>query len=121
MRLGLLASIAWATLAIHGGWANEVAEARKLATRYQAEVEVRLPDDSRVDLLSKTYAIEVDWAPKWAEAIGQSIHYSLLTDKKPAVILLLKDPATEWKHLVRAATVCGKLGITLYIEPVAKQ
>ena len=101
--------------------ANELTQARRLAAKYSAQVEVRLPDDSRVDLLSDTHAIEVDWAPKWAEAVGQAIHYSLLADKKPAVILLLRDPATEWRHLVRAAQVCGRLGIVLYVEPVSER
>lgn len=101
--------------------ANELTQARRLAAKYSAQVEVRLPDDSRVDLLSDTHAIEVDWAPKWAEAVGQAIHYSLLADRKPAVILLLRDPATEWRHLVRAAQVCGRLGIVLYVEPVRER
>lgn len=101
--------------------ANELTQARRLAAKYSAQVEVRLPDDSRVDLLSGTHAIEVDWAPKWAEAVGQAIHYSLLAGKKPAVILLLRDPATEWRHLVRAAQVCGRLGIVLYVEPVSER
>lgn len=101
--------------------ANELTQARRLAAKYSAQVEVRLLDDSRVDLLSGTHAIEVDWAPKWAEAVGQAIHYSLLADRKPAVILLLRDPATEWRHLVRAAQVCGRLGIVLYVEPVSER
>lgn len=49
------------------------------------------------------------------------IVYSLLADRKPAVILLLRDPATEWRHLVRAAQVCGRLGIVLYVEPVSER
>lgn len=95
---------------------GELEQCRRLAPKYEAEAEVQLDDDSRVDLLSDQYAIEVDWAPKWAESIGQSIHYSLLTGKKPAVLLLVKDPGREWRHLVRAARVCGHLGIMLYVE-----
>jgi len=96
--------------------ATEIEEARKLAPKYHAKTEVVLSDGSRVDLLSDEYAIEVDWAPKWAESIGQSVHYGLLTGRKPAVILLLKDPVHEWPELVRAARVCGHLGIALFIE-----
>lgn len=120
MRRTGLVGLAWCCLACLGA-ANELEQARVLAPKYAAQVEVRLPDDSRVDLLTATQAIEVDWAPKWAEAIGQATHYSILTDKKPAVILLLKDPANEWKHLVRAAQVCGRLGIVLYVEPVSAE
>ena len=99
---------------------DELAECRRLAPKYDAQVEVKLADDTRVDLLNDEYAYEVDWAPKWAEAVGQSVHYGLMTNRKPAVILLLKDPSTEWKHLVRAARVCGRLEITLHIEEVMK-
>jgi len=92
--------------------------AKELAAKFNAEIEVVLYDDSRVDLLSETHAFEIDWAPKHAEAIGQAVHYSLITDRKPGVILLLTDPATEWRHLVRAARVCGHLGIELHVEKV---
>lgn len=95
---------------------GEVEQCRRLAPKYDATAEVRLVDDSRVDLINNQYAIEVDWSPKWAEAIGQSIHYSLMSGKDPAVLLLVKDPKEEWRHLVRAARVCGHLGIMLYVE-----
>ncbi len=37
------------------------------------------PDNSRTDCISATHAIEVDFSTKWAEAIGQALHYSLWT------------------------------------------
>lgn len=100
---------------------GELEQCRRLAPKYHAKAEVRLSDDSRVDLINDRYAIEVDWSPKWAEAIGQSIHYSLLSGKDPAVLLLVKDPKDEWRHLVRAARVCGHLGIMLYVEEQVAQ
>jgi len=102
-------------------YGSELEEARRLAPKYHAKTEVVLSDGSRVDLLSDKYAIEVDWAPKWAESIGQSVHYGLLTDRKPAVLLLLKDPVKEWPELVRAARVCGHLGIMMFVEQVKGQ
>lgn len=99
-------------------WAGELEECARLASKYQAETEVRLEDGSRVDLLTPTHSIEVDYPKKWAESIGQSLHYAELTGKKPGVILLLSDPKTEWQFLVRAARLCGKYGITLYIEEI---
>lgn len=44
-----------------------------------------------VDCLSEAFAIEVDWADKWAEAIGQSMYYAAETGKKPAIILLCRS------------------------------
>jgi hypothetical protein len=52
------------------------------------EREVTLPDRTRVDLLTPDYAIEVDRARKWAQAVGQSLHYARMTDRRPAIVLL---------------------------------
>lgn len=62
--------------------------------------EVVLWDTTRVDCLAKDYAIEFDFAKKWAESIGQSLYYSKLTGKKPAVALILTAP-TDYKYVKR--------------------
>lgn len=41
--------------------------------------------------MTKDYAIEFDFAKKWAESIGQSLYYAKMTGKKPAVALILTD------------------------------
>ena len=61
----------------------------------KGEIEVKLPDKTRVDCLTDEYAIEFDWAPKWAEGIGQSLYYAKMTGKKPAIALILKKPQDE--------------------------
>ena len=38
-------------------------------------------DFTRVDCLTNTHAIEFDFADKWAESIGQALHYSYMTGK----------------------------------------
>jgi hypothetical protein len=97
--------------------ADEQAECERLAPKYDAEVEVILWDRTRVDLLTPKYAIEVDWARKWAEAIGQATWYGIVTDRQPAVLLLAR-PGKDDRHLFRATAVCAKLGYRLFIEPV---
>ena len=77
-------------------------------------LEVRLQDGTRCDIVTKTHAIEADYAKKWAQAIGQSLHYSELLGKKPG-ILILKRSDSEWRHLVRVARLCGKYDITLWV------
>lgn len=62
--------------------------------------EVVLWDMTRVDCLAKDYAIEFDFAKKWAESIGQSLYYSKLTGKKPAVALILTSP-TDYRYVKR--------------------
>ena len=59
---------------------------RVLAPKYKADPKVTLWDRTRPDLVGKVYAYEVDWANKWPEAIGQSSWYSIVTNKKPAII-----------------------------------
>jgi len=97
---------------------GEVEEVAKLAEKYSAQAEVRLYNGVRVDLLSKEYAIEADWPHKWQEAVGQSLYYAILTDKKPAIILLVTDPKNEMRDCERCQTVCAKYGIRLFIERI---
>lgn len=46
-----------------------------------SKIEYSLPDDTRVDCLSTTHAIEVEFTENWAEAVGQSLHYALWTSE----------------------------------------
>ncbi len=57
-------------------------------------------DGGRIDLLTDEYAIEIKRAPKWKEAIGQSLWYALNTNKKPAIILILEDQY-QYKYFVQ--------------------
>lgn len=58
----------------------------------QGEKEVVLSDRTRVDCLTDTHAIEIEFAHKWKEAIGQSLHYSLMTSEKAGIALILRKP-----------------------------
>lgn len=76
------------------------------------DMEYRLDDGSRVDCLTDEYAIEYDFANKWAEAVGQALYYAEKTGKKPAIVLILKNEKQK-KHLPKAAVLCKKYGITM--------
>ena len=52
-----------------------------------------LSDKTRIDCLTDEYAIEYDYAKKWAESIGQALYYAKKTGKKPAVALILQKPS----------------------------
>lgn len=52
-----------------------------------------------MDCLTDTYAIEFDFANKWAESIGQAIHYGLMSGKKPKIVLIL-DSKYKQRQLV---------------------
>lgn len=55
------------------------------------EREVGLPNGARVDCLSETHAIEVDFTEKWAEALGQALLYAATTGKQPGIILICRQ------------------------------
>ena len=55
---------------------------------------------TRVDCLTKDYAIEFDFANKWAESVGQSLYYAHMTKKKPAVVLIMSK-LTDMKYVKR--------------------
>ena len=42
----------------------------------------------RIDILTKTDAIEVDYFHKWHESIGQSLHYAIETKRRPTIALI---------------------------------
>ncbi len=46
------------------------------AAELDGETEVVLPNGTRCDILTDQYALEVDFADKWAEALGQCLNYA---------------------------------------------
>jgi len=77
--------------------------------------EYRLKDNSRVDCLTSEYAIEVDFAKKWTEAIGQSLYYSLMTGKKAGIYLIIESPK-EYIYLNRLKKVAKKFNIEVWTK-----
>lgn len=59
--------------------------------------EVRLSDGSVADCETEHYIFEVDFAPKFKEAIGQAVHYSVVSGKKAGILLIIEKPA-HWKY-----------------------
>lgn len=95
---------------------DERAEAKRLAEQLGGRAEVRMIDGTRADIITPGVAWEVDWADNWPEAVGQSLHYANLTDLRPGIVLLTHDPGEDWRHMVRCAALCGKLGIVLLVD-----
>ena len=77
------------------------------------KLEYTLDDRTRVDCLTDTYAIEFDFAPKWAEAVGQSLYYGLKTGKKPGIVLIIEADEDD-KHLKKLQPLAEKYGITIW-------
>lgn len=77
------------------------------------ELEHVLPDGARVDCLTDEYAIEFDFAVKWAEAIGQALYYAFMTGKRPGIVLIM-EKADDVRYLERLLPVAELHGITVW-------
>ena len=85
--------------------------------RHKGIMEYRLDDRTRVDCLTAEYAVEVEYAHKWAEAIGQSLFYSRMTGRKPGIVLIMRERGDE-RFLRRLRKVTGEQGIKVWtIKP----
>lgn len=74
-----------------------------------------LPDRTRVDCLTSEYAIEFDFAKKWAESIGQALYYGKATNRKPAIAIIVLDWEKDQRYLNRLYTAIRGLGIKVII------
>lgn len=92
---------------------NEAYYQDKWCSVNNGQTEYRLEDMTRVDCLTDTHAIEFDFAKKWAESIGQSLHYSRMTGKKAGIVLIIgKDKDIVYYNRIKP--LCDELGITLW-------
>ena len=95
----------------------------KLEKHYQAlwcnqvkgKMEVVLSDGSRCDCVTLTNAVEVDFAHKWAESIGQSLLYSALTGKRAGVLLIMKQGDEPFLNRLNTTIKQFKLPIDVWI------
>ena len=80
------------------------------------KVEVRMPDDTRCDVVTKTHAVEVEWAYKWYEGIGQSLWYSYQSNLKPGIVLILRTEKDR-KYLLKLNSLIDgkKLDIKVWV------
>jgi hypothetical protein len=77
------------------------------------ESEVVLKDKTRADIITATHAIEVDFAEKWAESIGQALHYEEMTGKKAGVLLVVEE-FKDTRYLDRLMPIAIKHGIDVW-------
>lgn len=98
----------------------ETSITKRLAPSYNAiEIEHKIPGTLlRVDLLTNTHAIEVDWSDKYCSGVGQALLYAMKTGKKPGLILLCKKGKYNFHHLRYARELCAVHSIQLWVEYV---
>ncbi len=83
----------------------------------KGQTEVVLADKTRCDCLTDTHAIEFDFGKKWAEAIGQSLYYSLQTGKHAGIVLILEKPSDR-KFLIRLHTTIQHFNLPIDVWTV---
>ena len=96
---------------------NEAFYVKKWISQYGGDEEFKLPDKTRVDVLTDEYAIEVDFARKWYEAVGQSLHYGAITGKKPGIVLILRKQH-EQKYMSRLLNVISVFSLPIEVWAV---
>lgn len=75
-------------------------------------------DLTRVDCLTKYNAVEFDFANKWAESIGQALHYQKMTGKKGKVVLILENPEKEMVYFKRVEDLANIYNFDVeYVTP----
>ena len=74
------------------------------AAQVGGQTEVTAGDGTRCDILTDSYAIEVDFAHKWGEAIGQSLNYGFQFNRQAGIVLILEKPSDQ-KHLIRVNSI----------------
>jgi hypothetical protein len=61
----------------------------------KGQQEVRLPNRRSVDIVTDTFAIEVEFANKWTQSIGQSLDYAKSLNKKAGILLIIEGIKTD--------------------------
>ena len=76
------------------------------------KTEVVFEDRTRCDCLTNSHAIEFDFGKKWAESIGQALHYSIETGKRAGVVLIL-EKSGDYKYWSRLNTIIDHFGLPI--------
>ncbi len=71
---------------------NEASYQQAWCSMHNGITEYENADKTRVDCLTATHTVEFDFSNKWAESVGQALHYGVMTGKKPMVVLILENP-----------------------------
>lgn len=81
---------------------------------HKGNMEVEQDDFTRVDCLTDKHAIEFDFANKWAESIGQALHYAQKTHKRAGIVLIMENPDKDKYYLQRVIRLAKKYKIDVW-------
>lgn len=101
-------------------WTEWIVRMMRLDARRGLHREVETRSGKIVDILTDYEAVEVEWTDGWYEAIGQSLLYSIETNRTAAVLLLTDGSDKEQQEILRCQAVCARAGIRFYVQQVPK-
>ena len=105
MYIQLIVFICLAPILLFAERLNPESYYQKMAAeKYGGQTEVQMPDGTRCDIVTEKHAIEVDFADKWGEAIGQSLNYAFQSNKRAGILLILESKNDE-RHLIRVQSI----------------
>lgn len=90
----------------------------RVSAAFKGKMEVVVPD-GRVDIVTATHAIEVEFSAKWKNSIGQALWYALKTGKAAGIVLILEDEKRDTPDAIRLGSVieANKLPIQVWLWP----
>lgn len=94
---------------------NEAYYVNQWCTSDFGRKEAVLWDMTRVDCLTKDYAIEFDFAKKWAESIGQALYYGYQLNKIPGIVIISEDGEKDEKYINRIKSIATSHHIDFWI------
>lgn len=93
---------------------NEAYYRDLLAIEVGGKVEQQMGDGTRCDIITDTHAIEVDWASKWKEGIGQALWYGFQSNR-PAKLALIVRNQRDRVHVLRCRSLIEHNGLALEV------
>lgn len=99
------------TTTAYAGHLNKEAEYRDAWCMGKSEV--TMPNGNRADCVTTDYAVEVEFAKKYHEGVGQALDYAQQTGKSPAILLIIEDEK-DWRYYNRLKPLAEEYSIRLW-------
>jgi hypothetical protein len=81
----------------------------------QGRIEVIMPNKTRCDCVTPTYAVEIEFASRWLQSIGQALNYAEQTNLRAGIVLICQKPKDSRKfQALRGLVLSYKLPIDIW-------
>lgn len=90
-------------------------EAHHVTTYCLGEAHYGLTEGSTADCVTSQYAQEYDWAPKWAECIGQALYYAEITGLEASCVLIVKSKSRGHRYIYRFNEATKHAPVKLFV------